>query len=179
MQKYKYCAIALFTLLSIMPFFHQSATAVTKGKRVNLTGQWIVKSPQFYSITPRLTGCHSGSLPGLSKRKFANAKLKMVHQQNGKITIQPFRSWINLQQKKREKFSISNPKVAGKIFSFTEYGGGFKEYFRGTLSKDGNTITGQVSCKHSSGKATAKGPFRLTRILPKSAKTQARIKKRG
>ncbi len=179
MYRFKYCAIALLTLLTALPFPHQPANAVTKSKRVNLTGQWIVKSPPFYSISPRLTGCRSGSLPGLATPKFAIAKLKMVQQPNGKIILPPFRSWVNLRENKRGVFGTANPKVVKNIFSFTESGGGFTETFKGTISKDGNTIAGQVYCKHSSGKATAKGPFTLTRILSAKPKSKPPINGRG
>ncbi len=103
----------------------------------------------------------------------------MVQQNNGKISLPPFRSWVNLREKKRGVFGTANPKVVKNIFSFTESGGGFTETFKGTLSKDGNTIAGQVYCKHSSGKATAKGLFTLTRILSAKPKTQPPINGRG
>jgi hypothetical protein len=179
MQRYKYFAIALYTFLTFMPFAHQPANAATKGKRVNLTGQWIVKSPPFYSNSPQFSGCRSGSLPGLDTRKFVIAKLRMVQQPNGKITLNPFRSWVNLRHKKSGKFETSDPKIVKNIFSFTQSGGGFTETFKGTLSKDGNTISGQVYCKHSSGKATAKGSFTLTRIVSAKPKTKPPSDQRG
>ncbi|MGB3204271.1 MAG: hypothetical protein WBB28_04720 [Crinalium sp.] len=176
MQRYKYCAIALLAL-SMLSFHPEQATATPTVKRVNLTGKWIIKTPIFYSNAPRTTGCRSGAIAAIDNQRFSTNRLSIIQKSNGTVILSPFRSWVNLRQKKSGKFYIKNPKLLGKIFTFTEVGGGFTEKFKGTLSKDGKKIIGHVFCQHTSGKTTATGTFTLTRIVaqPPKKKPQAKI----
>lgn len=176
MGRLKYGAIALLSFLTVCPLQNQQAIAQSKRAGVNLTGDWRVTSPAFHSIIPRETGCHSGSLPGSKLPATATAQLKII--QNGSsVKIPPFRQWVNLQENRSGIFAIGNPKVSGNVLTWTERGGGFTSKFRGTLSKDGTKVTGRVYCSHTSGKATAQGPFTLVR-LP-SAQPQPPITGRG
>ena len=167
MHRFKYWAIALISVLTICPTQNEQAIAQARGGRVNLTGRWRVTSPAFHSIIPRETGCHSGSLPGSRLPATSTATLNII-QKGSSVAIPPFRSWVNVRQKRSGVFAIANSKVSNNVLTWTERGGGFTSSFKGTISKDGKKVTGRVFCQHTSGKATAQGPFSLTRIVSKT-----------
>jgi len=165
MNRLKVATIALMSFLTVYAGVadNQQANAQTR-RRVDLTGQWRVTSPAFHSIIPIERGCHSGPLPGTGKAGTAVAKLNIIERPNKSVFVPPFRQWVNVAQKRSGYGAVKNAKVSGNVFSFTETGGGFTSNFKGTVSPDGNKITGKVLCKHTSGKDTASGPFTLVRL---------------
>ena len=155
MHRAKFCVIALTSFLTVFPGQIQPANSQTK-KAVNLKGVWTEQSRTFYWATPGSVGCQSTSSTGVRKVTVTQSK-------GGNLIIPPFRYWSS-PQGKSGAYGSTSVKLSGRVLSFTIKGGGFTAQYKGTISNDGNKITGRVVCSHTSGKAKADVPFTLTRF---------------
>ncbi|HEY9695048.1 MAG TPA: hypothetical protein V6D15_22835 [Oculatellaceae cyanobacterium] len=151
----KFRLIALVSCL-ICTATTQQLPAQAKVGGVNLMGNWKESSRVFYWSNSS-KGCKAN--PNVAARKLS------VNKKGSSMTIPTFRYWGS-PQGQRGAYGAATPKVAGRAVSFTIKGGGFVARYNGTISNDGNKVTGQILCTHSSGKTKASVPFTLTRLNP-------------
>ncbi len=152
MSQAKFWVIALVSCLTVGTASNQQATA--QQGSVDLRGNWKESSAIFY-WSKSSNGCEANN-------RVVSRKLT-ISQKGSSLAILPFRYWGN-PQGQRGAYGESTVKVSGKTVSFTLKGGGFTAKYKGTISNDGNQVSGQVACTHNSGKANPDVPFTLTRL---------------
>lgn len=160
-------SISLFILLNLIPLF-ASPVSHSQSRRVNLTGNWVVKDWPHFVIDD--TGCttdYSGRLQinGRDEYDEGNGAVEIT-QKGDEVTIpNQLVTWYDGGNSGSytytHKASVSGNKI--RIISSTNLRGGSTEEYVGTISADGNTITGEVLCRGVRGPATARGTFTWTR----------------
>lgn len=181
-------SISLFILLNLLLLF-PSPVAYSQLRKVDLTGNWVGKNANF---TLNDTGCTAGSSDGrleINGRDTDQGVEFEVIQKGNQLTI-PDRlvTWSNGGSRgsytHTHRGSISGSKI--RIISSGNLEGGFTTEAVGTISADGNTVTGEVLCRGVRGSATARGTFIWTRKNfkelteePTKKDIDAALKKRG
>lgn len=156
MRKIAFLVFALISWLIVCPVQNEKATA--QAGQYSLTGTWIARGTGF-------TGDNKGCSSGLSGRLTVNGQDTApgyeftMTQQGNQITSPPQNVSYSNSTGSGSYTQSSNGTVSGKQVTSTSSGGGFTTKCEGTISNEGNTVTGQCSCQYSGGPAIATGSF--------------------
>lgn len=161
------CGVLSFNSAVCYSFLNldEVATAGNVANQIDLTGVWIVKGSIF---THDSRGCTLGWIGKVTTDgQDSNRGVEVTIRQSGNQLIIP-KQVIEYSGRNSGSYTQYNQgKVSGNRVTQVTWADTFLGRVTtesvGTISSDGNTITGELFCKNTSGSATAKGTFISTR----------------
>lgn len=163
------CGVLSFNLVSGYSFLNQigavNAQTAPPAKNLDLNGIWITRNPKF--------GISKKGCTFLAGEYAVPASEVTLTQKGNQLTVP---NGSTAQHK---------GTVSGNVFTMLNVAtlsfGTFTSEYTGSISNDGNKITGEASCTAGAGTATARGSFTWTRKSPLSLnqKILSSIKKLG
>ena len=120
----------------------------------DLNGEWIMRGN---TVTGDNRGCTLGGNCSANGSSCSEFKVNILHQSNSI-------SYSSAVSSSGGSYVFSvRGTVSGNSINTVGTGGGFTNESQGTISNDGNTITGKGVCSYSGGPAKATQTFTLTR----------------
>ncbi|MCA1992981.1 MAG: hypothetical protein LDL41_13230 [Coleofasciculus sp. S288] len=156
MRRIHCVSIALISFLT--PYVAHAQEVVAQSSQRSLSGVWTNKGDGFHADD---SGCHAGSRGAASR--FKTPEFTIVQTGNSISVPGNFGGWASSDGSGGGYGNVTVGTILGNKFTLTSQAGPFTNEYTGTISNDGNTITGQVLCRVSTGSATATASFTFTR----------------
>jgi hypothetical protein len=134
---------------------------ISQRRNNQISGTWTRSGTIFSGDEKGCSAGYSGELNANSQK--ANSVVFNVKQEGSQLIFPDEKITYNDGTEKGEYNLSTNGSISGNQIKVVYSGGGFTTLFNGNISANGETITGEVSCRYSGGSNIAKGTLTWTK----------------